>query len=216
MTVTPLTYKGNVETRPGLDAECEQVRLGHTANWCPSGRRLHLIDADNLAGSGFPTLSQVRAAHDAYRSALRPGPVDHTIIACSHKSGVAVGIEWPGTQLLWRSGPDGADLALLEALERIGDVSVRFSSVVVASGDGIFADAVRSIRGWGTPVVVAWGRGALSWELRRLASHAVQIFDPSRAPVSPPPNRPEIRSRPRRAPLGTSRTSQSRSRSVGA
>ena len=73
------------------------------------GRRLHLIDADNLAGSGFPTIAQIREAHAAYRLAIRPGQVDHTIIACSHKAGVAVGLEWPGVQLLWRSGPNGAD-----------------------------------------------------------------------------------------------------------
>ena len=154
-----------------------------TARWCPPGRRLHLIDADNLAGSGYPTVAEVRAVHDAYRAALAPGPLDHTIIACSHMSGVSVGLEWPGTQLLWRSGPDGADLALLEALDRIGDVSRRFAGVVLASGDGIFSHSIRSLRRLDMPVIVVWGRGALSRELERAAPETLRIFGPPTEPI---------------------------------
>lgn len=156
---------------------------GEIARWCPAGRRLHLIDADNLAGSGYPTVAEVRQVHAAYRTAVAPGPLDHTIIACSHMAGVSVGLEWPGAQLLWRSGPDGADLALLDSIERIGDVSRRFAGVVLGSGDGIFAPVVRSIRGTGLPVNVAWGRGSLSRRLEHAASQTLQIFTPTPAPA---------------------------------
>jgi len=151
--------------------------------WCPAGRRLHLIDADNLAGSGYPTVAEVREVHDAYRAAVAPGPLDHTIIACSHMAGVPVGLEWPGAQLLWRSGPDGADLALLDSVERIGDVSRRFAGVVLGSGDGIFSPVIRSIRRAGIPATVVWGRGAISRELQRAASQTLQIFSPTTAPA---------------------------------
>jgi len=162
------------------------------ARWCPTGRRLHLIDADNLAGSGYPTIAEVREVHDAYRTAVVAGPLDHTIIACSHMTGVSVGLEWPGAQLLWRSGPDGADLALLEAVGRIGDVSRRFAGVVLGSGDGIFAPLIRSIRRAGTPATVAWGRGAISRELQLAASQTLQIFSPTAAPA--PCSRPRRQS----------------------
>jgi hypothetical protein len=151
--------------------------------WCPAGRRLHLIDADNLAGSGYPTVAEVREVHDAYRAAVAPGPLDHTIIACSHMAGVSVGLEWSGAQLLWRSGPDGADLALLDAVEHIGDVSRRFAGVVLGSGDGIFSPVIGSIRGTGMPVTVVWGRGSLSRHLEHAASQTLQIFSPTTAPA---------------------------------
>lgn len=144
----------------------------------PSRRRLHLVDADNLAGSGCPPLSEIRRVHEAYRAAVRPGPLDHTIVACCHQRGVDVGLEWPGVQLLWRSGPDGADLVLLEALERTGDVAERFAGVVIGSGDGIFAPAARELSAAGLPVVVAFGVGSLARELGAVAAVALQILDP--------------------------------------
>jgi hypothetical protein len=165
------------------------------APWCPVGRRLHLVDADNLAGSGYPTLDEVRAVHDAYRAVIAPGPLDHTIIACSHMAGMSVGLEWPGAQLLWRSGPDGADLALLDAVDRIGDVSQRFAGVVLGSGDGIFAPVIRAIRRAGIPATVASGRGAMSRELERAASQTLQIFGPAAPATCSRPRRQTTRSR---------------------
>jgi hypothetical protein len=177
------------------------------ARWCPPGRRLHLIDADNLAGSGYPSTAQVREVHDAYGAAVRPGPLDHTIIACSHMSGVDVGLEWQGAQLFWRSGPDGADLVLLDALDRIDDIASRFAGVVVGSGDGIFSYAADSIRAAGIPVVVAWGRGRLAYRLERAASGTVAIFSARVTARSAgghaSPSRPRIAARPGDAGTGS-------------
>jgi hypothetical protein len=86
-----------------------------------------------------------------------------------------VGFSWPGARYLWRSGPDGADLALLEVMTG-ESVSDRFESVVVASGDGRFADTVAWLARCGVHVTVVANQRALSRQLR-LAATVVVLFD---------------------------------------
>ena len=42
------------------------------------------------------------------------------IVACSHHAARTVAFAFPGARHLWRSGPNGADLALLDVLENEG------------------------------------------------------------------------------------------------
>ena len=71
--------------------------------------------------------------------------MDQCIVACNHGAAADVGYNWPGVRLLWRSGPDGADLALRDVLleENVVD---RFDRVILGSGDGLFAETRRSSR----------------------------------------------------------------------
>ena len=70
-------------------------------------------------------------------------------------------------------GKDGADLALLEVLQE--DVARRFDAVVVASGDGVFADLVMELTGRGVHVTVVAHECALSAQLRLAASEVVLL-----------------------------------------
>ena len=78
-----------------------------------------------------------------------------------------------------RPGQDGADLALLSVItnERI---SARFSSVVVASGDRIFAQPCVQLQQLGCSVTVASNRRSLSRRLS-FAVRDVIYLDSNRA-----------------------------------
>jgi hypothetical protein len=74
-----------------------------------------------------------------------------------------------------RSGPNGADLALLEVLER-EEVEGRSSRVVIGSGDGIFAEAAARLQAGGVDVTVVTRAQSLSRRLR-LAALNVRFID---------------------------------------
>lgn len=161
------------------------VKTAERYDWCPEGRWLHLIDAENLCGTGDPTEGEMRRVHDAYVDMMRPGPEDHTIVGAGRRSGFVAGAGWPGARLVLGSGPDGADLALLDSLRAPDEVVQRFDGVVVASGDHIFSDLVLDLTDAGGTVVVVWGEGALSRRLVGAARATVPLFAPESARPGP-------------------------------
>jgi hypothetical protein len=126
-----------------------------------SPRRLHLIDLENLAGG--PRFSPVEALsiERTYRSIVGIGPRDLVVVSTSHVAAPASWEAFASARRLMRSGRDGADLELLSVVanER---VSTRFSSVVVASGDRIFAEPCAQLQQRGCLVTVASKRCSLS------------------------------------------------------
>ncbi len=74
-----------------------------------------------------------------------------------------------------RSGPDGADLALVEIVE-MEDVAVRFDRIVIASGDGIFAHPAAQLQASGVAVTVVSRPDALSRQLK-LAARDIRYLD---------------------------------------
>lgn len=131
------------------------------------GRTLHAVHADNLTGTASPTEEEVRAAWNAYRALIQPG--DQVIVACSHHSAPAV---WfavgDQVQRLARSGPGGAGLALLDAVD-LEYTAARFEWLVVASGDHIFAPLLHSARLAGLRTWRVTGAGRCSQALYREA-----------------------------------------------
>jgi hypothetical protein len=136
-----------------------------TPDRLPVCRTLHLVDLENLAGGADFTAVQAAALRTAYEHVVGIGPDDLVIVATSHYAAPVAWFAWPHARRLTRSGQDGADLALLDVLasERVTE---RFSAVIVASGDGIFAEASASIQAAGCQVTVVSRPQALS---RRLA-----------------------------------------------
>ena len=118
--------------------------------WYPA-RRLHLVDIENLAGDALPSLSQIREAQGLYAGCL----------------GFRV-----------RSGPDGADLALLDVL-RHENVARRFTHVAIGSGDHVFAEAAADLADQGVWVTVVSRHRSLS---PRLAMAARQVIFLDTAP----------------------------------
>lgn len=120
--------------------------------------------------------------------ARRVGAGDHVVIASSHLALKTAGCWWPGARYLVRSGPDGADLALLDLVghERIAE---RFAQVTIASGDGIFALAAASLVLAGCQVSVVSRRAGLSRQLALAVGWKVIYID-ARTPGAPAPAAP--------------------------
>jgi hypothetical protein len=139
-------------------------------------RILHLLDVENLIGSptfGFENALTIRRMYTAVAPA---GSVDQVVLATSHHSALAAWFAWPpSARRLLRSGPDGADLALLDVLafER---AESRFDRVVIGSGDGIFSLASARLQEAGCAVTVVTRRDCLSRQLR-LAVRDVRFLD---------------------------------------
>ena len=103
-----------------------------------SGRHLVLIDIENLAATATPTCEEVEMVRAALTAVLPDFRLVQRIVACSHHAAPTAAFAFPGARHLWRSGPNGADLALLDVLEN-EHVDRRFDRVTLCSGDGIFA-----------------------------------------------------------------------------
>jgi hypothetical protein len=143
------------------------------------GRRIVLIDIENIVGGGVLMPEQVQAAQAAIAAAVVPRNDDQVVIACGRFSVDVVGFEWRGPRrLVFRAGMNGADLELLDILEteRVGD---RFAEIVLVSGDGIFAEVVSRL-GLHADVTVASRAESCSRRLRMAAKRVLDIdYDPN-------------------------------------
>lgn len=129
-------------------------------------RCLHIIDIENLTGFPSPAPAEVRSTYQAYRP--RIGPTDLVVVASSHHAAPSVWWEWPTDRFLLRSGPNGADDALIDVL-RNESVGTRFDRVSIGSGDGAFAQPAAELAAEGVWVTVVAGRGSVSRRLRMAA-----------------------------------------------
>jgi hypothetical protein len=135
---------------------------------------LILIDIENLTATPSPTSEQVEAVVARLRLVV-PGFDRHQkIVACSHHAAPVVAFTFPSARRLWRSGPDGADLALLDVVE-YERVDARFGQVIICSGDGIFTQAAAWLAGGGVDVSVVSVRGHLATRLE-LAAREVKYL----------------------------------------
>lgn len=146
-------------------------------------RTLHLIDIENLLGQPRPAIDSVSEARAAYEAHVVVGESDLVVVACNHGCALEVGLAYAGARLVVRSGPNGADLALLDVLAE-HDVVGRFDAVVVASGDGIFTDAVSTLAGT-MPTLVVSRPDSLARTLRLAAGGRVVPFDTAGGPNEP-------------------------------
>lgn len=140
-------------------------------------RTVHFIDIENLCGKADLKIYEARAAMRRYHETVGIAMGDHVIIGASHHNAVAAGSAWPGARLLPpRSGPDGADLALREAMlaENFG---ARFDTAYLGSGDGGFANELAFLASNGMTTHVVSHRGAISRRLRLSAHHTTILPD---------------------------------------
>ena len=162
-------------------------RAARTARRPFPARTLHLVDIENLAGTGLPAEWEVAGVHREYAARVGVGPMDQVVIGCNHKALSAAGHGWPGARYLVRSGPDGADIELLAVVEGENVVG-RFTRVVIASGDGGFTRAVAGLAAGGCQVTVVSLRAGLARTLRLAAQHVIYLDPPSTMPAAPRPD----------------------------
>jgi hypothetical protein len=138
------------------------------------GRTVHLVDIENLAGVGLPSLDEVQLTMRAYQAQVRVGPVDQFVVGVNHSAVVTVGVVCTGVQLLVRSGENGADSVLDEAA-RLDRVDLRFERVVIGSGDGYFGPLADWLIERGLPVTVVSRPGQLNRRLGAIATDIVYL-----------------------------------------
>lgn len=141
-----------------------------------SKRSIHLIDIENQLGTGLVGSETVTAFFESYRASVAPGSLDHIVVAVSSREAL---LELPlssmrGFRLLYKPGHDGADLALQEVMMS-ENLSARFDTVICASGDGGFVDAVTHLTSQGTRVVVVAPPKSLAKRLRVAAHQTIDL-----------------------------------------
>jgi hypothetical protein len=135
-------------------------------------RRLHLVDIENLVGDPRPSLGQIRETHGRYADRLAIGALDQVVVASSHLTLVNAALGWPHAHYRVRSGPDGADLALLDVL-RHENIAGRFTDVAIGSGDHLFAEKAAHLAAQGVWVTVVSRRRGLSPQLAQAACEVI-------------------------------------------
>lgn len=134
---------------------------------CFQGRTLHVLDVENLVGAPSFEINDVERIATEYERRVPVGATDHMWLACSHHNAEAVFFGWPGSaRRLLGSGPDGADLALLEPL-LTESVFERYAGIVIGSGDAEFALPARWLATRGVRVLIASRAKSLSHQLAR-------------------------------------------------
>lgn len=141
-------------------------------------RALHLIDVENLVGTGHPTAGDLNQVRQIYSALGIAEDLDHLVVACNPYVAVEVGCTWSTARLRVGHGPSGADHQLLDVL-RYERVIERFDQVVIASGDGIFTDVTVMLESAGTPVTVVCRAESLALRLRMAASQVIYIDTPA-------------------------------------
>lgn len=136
-------------------------------------RRLILVDIENVIGGAVRDRGAVVWAKAQVESLLELEQGDHAVIGTSHIGLLDTGCNWPHARYVVGSGPNGADLALLEVLEQ--NVAARYGEVVIVSGDGIFTQKVAELAKQGLRVTVIAHPDGLAARLRLAAQHTIYL-----------------------------------------
>ena len=169
-------------------ARVGRLRQPGTARGRFPQRTLHVVDIENLAGTAIPSRMQVSKVQRMYLSRLGFGADDQVVMAASHRGLLEAALAWPNARYRVRSGPNGADLELIDVLLH-EDIPGRFRHVVIGSGDGLFVRAAMILAAGGVRVTVASRPDSLSNLLRRVASDVVYLDVPLQ-PLPPGPPLP--------------------------
>jgi hypothetical protein len=140
----------------------------------PAGRRLVIVDIENVVGGSNAQSSLVAAAMRLVDRLVGRTDRDVRYVACGVQLFATANDVLPSGTLLGR-GIDGADNRLLEVLDPAA-VAGRFDSVALVSGDGrAFADVVEALRLAGVPTDVYGPAGHTSVRLGRAARSVTPI-----------------------------------------
>jgi hypothetical protein len=154
-------------------------------------RRIHLVDIENMCG--FVTPTSAKAFAEAYGSAGLIGRVDHVVVGTSPASVVQTySLPRGWRRVLGQAGPDGADIALADALPD-ALMLTSFDGIVIASGDHHFCKVAIAATKAGLHVSLVTTKGTrVAAELYRLAEEHIVL--PLRStPRAPAPYLPALR-----------------------
>lgn len=146
-------------------------------------RTHNYIDIENLVCRGRLSADDVTWAKFRYESAVHPGPNDLFTIGCDVANAFVVRRVFPGARIVWGKGPDGADLALIEAVRGDMQYGLRVPRVTIGSGDHIFSAVLAELARCGASTTVVGVDGHTSAKLRLAAHDTVLLSDNSSTPI---------------------------------
>ncbi|KQZ88493.1 hypothetical protein ASD62_03345 [Phycicoccus sp. Root563] len=154
---------------------------------------MHLIDLENLVGGPSAPDTTIERVWAAYHGGIPRSPMDQMIVGSSRFFARRTWWLLPeGIQRRARDGQDGGELAILEEID-LDHLVTRFRRLVIASGDGRFAELAAAARRRGLHVHHVTGIGRPSHKLLTAAhSHArLRVGEHQRRPTGwPAPPRP--------------------------
>jgi hypothetical protein len=153
-----------------------KVKCGSGIEKEGTNRHLVLIDVENLAGTPSPTPVELAWVEQQLHEAIADLEAAQHVVACSHRAARTVAFAFPRALRRWRSGVDGADLALLEEMSDMR-VMQRYGRVTLCSGDGIFAEGLAALAELGVETTVVSRANSLSRRLKLSAHHVVALTD---------------------------------------
>lgn len=138
-------------------------------------RSLVLADVENLVGSPSPMSVDIREVFLRVQELCSLQPNDLVIAGGSGADALfSIADSLPGARIVFQTGTDGADLALLETVDSQAYCE-QFDRLVIASGDHIFAEAAARIAGYGLQVEVCARMGSLAKTLRMAAHKSYEL-----------------------------------------
>lgn len=125
--------------------------------------QVHILDLENLSGSGLLTREAVMHTCREYAECTHASRDDLFLIAAGPQNRTAVYEGWfmgkPVFQ--FRKGKDGADHALQNLMAQMSGIE-SFNHIYLASGDGGFAELANEVVERGVPFTVVVGKGKRS------------------------------------------------------
>jgi len=134
------------------------------------GRRLVLVDVENVVGGAVKTEAQAHWARQEVESKIGFRENDHIVIAAGRKGVFPSHAAWPTARIEIGLGLDGADLVLIEIM-RSENIHQRFEEILLISGDGIFTDEVSKLGSLGARITVVAHEHGLSQRLKMSATN---------------------------------------------
>jgi uncharacterized LabA/DUF88 family protein len=154
-------------------------------------RKIVLIDLENMLfgkhEGSEPNRSDRSAEILSLAQARRPG--DMLIVGCNPHLAFLANDHFPGAQIVTGRGKDGADLALIEAIDA-SHAAKRFSELCIVSGDHAFSEIAHAARKAGLAVRVVAPHAGLSTALRVYADTTVLL--PEQATTTDDSERPQL------------------------
>ena len=140
-------------------------------------RALHIVDAANELGDPFFTISSARSLSRVWSACTHPEETDHFIKATGPGTAASLGLGWPGGLLLSRSGQDGADNAIIEAID-VDWVKERFSVVYLGTGDHSMAPLAAALISAGVKVIlVARDKKSVHRDFRNMENLEIRFLN---------------------------------------
>lgn len=137
-----------------------------------SVRRFHLIDIENLTGGPFCGL--YRPVSKRYAEEVPTGPDDLLVVGSDASGLLSAAAAFPNARRVFGRGPDGADRALLAAVDQ-RVLATGFDELVIGSGDKAFSFLAAWARSVGLTTTAVVGRGKISGALRSAVNQVILL-----------------------------------------